>query len=265
MHILKRILLLCFMGAGVQALRSQPATLPPDNAGKDSGGAKAGQKTPDAKSDAAVVSSGTPGAPMDAQSEQKARDLLRNLTATPAPPKVGAAPPEVADRDAAREKALSEVRRINQTNTPAPPLNRAQIDADRDKEISRIESEVEASRKRRAQAATSASATVSTNKTLIGGVLASPAEPTLTPQAEKKARELLKQETIVIYSDNPAPQPVSHPERSTLPIFNQKPAAKTTAAGAPVKAAAQPAPAPAAAAAPVAAATTVSANGLNTT
>jgi len=229
MHILKRILLLCFMGAGVQALRSQPAALPPDNAGKDSGGAQAGQKAPDAKSDSAVVSSGTPAAPMDSQSEQKARDLLRNLTATPAPPKVGAAPPEVNDRDAAREKALSEVRKINQSSAPAPVPSRAQLDSDREKEISRIESEVEASRKRRAQPGTTIQGS-STNKTLIGGVLASPASPTLTPQAEKKARELLHQETIVLYSDNPAPQPVAHPERSTLPVFNQKPAAKPAAA-----------------------------------
>jgi len=88
---------------------------------------------------------------LDAQSEQKARDLLHQVTAPAPAPQVGANPPDLNGRDAAREKALSEVRRM--TNSTASTLNRAQLDADREKEISRIENEVEASRKRRVAAA----------------------------------------------------------------------------------------------------------------
>jgi len=260
MHILKRILLLCFMGAGVQALRSQPAPVAQDTTPKDGSGQQAGQKVSSSSSGGAVVSD---GAPMDAQTEQKARDLLRSLTAAPTPPKVGAAPPEVNERDAAREKALAEVRRMSQTNAPAAPLAPAPANVDREKELSRIESEIEASRKAHGQTNAPVRSSAPTNPPLIGGVLASPAEPTLTPAAEKRARDLLKQETIVIYSDNPTPQPVKNPERSTLPIFNQKPAAApaapaSSAAARPVQVTAQVAPS--AASAPAAPST-----GLNAT
>ena len=219
MHILKRILLLCFMGAGVQALSTHAADAPAGAAGQP-GSPKPADNSP-------AVNSAQPAAPtLDAQSEQKARDLLHQLTAPAPAPQVGANPPDLNGRDAAREKALSEVRRM--TNSTASTLNRAQLDAEREKEISRIENEVEASRKRQVRTWTSAKGT----NALFGSVLASPAEPTLTTAAEKKARELLNTDNvIVIEAENPAQShPAKRPESSTFSVFGQKPATPTTTA-----------------------------------
>src|SRR6476646_1207836 len=229
MHILKRLSLFLLLGAAGESLHSTPADQQP---------------SAPATQPAAQVS-GAPGTSgLDADKEKQARDLLHSvLSGDSERPKVGASPPELERRKELRDQALNEVRRsagvpTNAVSSSAPDA--ATLNAEREKEIARIEAEVEAARKRRAQAAgakanssqpanssvSSAPANSSTapapavatqtpsaaarTTTSVGSVrpavvVAGPDGSTLTPEAEKKARDLLKENTIIIYSDNPAP------------------------------------------------------------
>ena len=180
-------------------------------------------------------------------------------------PRVGASPPELNRRTELREQALDEARKTTgaPTNSVSAKLpDRAALDAQREKEIARIEAEVEAARKRHPQPPAGTASAPSNNSAaspsqqlsaqpsssavpaapltqsaapqataspapsaaspspnpsasaqitaggLPAGLVAGPDGPTLTAENEKKARELLKENTIVIYSDNPAPQPI---------------------------------------------------------
>ncbi len=267
MHILKRLLLLCFMGAGVQALRSQPATPGevkegPETTRKE----QAGQKVTKTEDRSAVISTPLPGTAMDAEAEQRARELLNRLTTglTPLPPEKSLLPKRevrVKTGNASQPASAS----IVTTNSIA---DRAAEEALREKEIARIEAVVEEARKRRAQTAAPATyaptlstqvrsvptsvpssvttaavpppapisadasaapvvtspvpavdvaataATVPSPSTLPPGIPASPDQSTLTADAEKKARDLVRQKTIILFSDNATPQAIPRPESS---------------------------------------------------
>src|SRR4051812_49415062 len=145
MHILKRLLLLCFMGAGVEAARSQPAASDQANPNPAAPKAQADEKAGKPAANSAVVAvSG--GAAMNPDAERQARDLLRTLTTGPAP----------------SEPKVSKKAARTQANSPEAAASKAALDAERDREIARIEAEVEAARKRReSQAAAAGSSAVS--------------------------------------------------------------------------------------------------------
>lgn len=268
MHTLKRLLLFLLVGAGAQSLQTNATADPADERPPAAPNQQADEKPTPGQS-ASQVSGG-----LDTEKERQARELLHSLMSEGSP--VVAAPGKVNHKEL-RKEPPAEARQsadVQTSSTPAAVPDSATLNAEREKEIARIEAQVEAARKRRAQAAannTSAEAIlgggsrsqeistrpgssntastavespaasartalvapasevpaqnavasrqpVTTGGGLPAGVIASPDGPTLTPDAEKKARELLKENTIILYSENPAPQPIQLADASGAPV-----------------------------------------------
>jgi hypothetical protein len=272
MHISKRVALLCFLG--LAALRSQAAA----------------PEQPSATARKPQVNAPA----MDADAERRARELLEQAmsgtpggpatAATSAPPSVATAPPRVQGQQPAQQKPLREPREVVSGQPErAPSPSATELDLHREREIRRIEAEVDAARKRREAAAptrqpaqpvaqtpvrpspspspSSSPSTVTVvtdprglavlqsqaTPVLIGQphAPASPAAATLTPEAEEKARELLRRNMMIIFNDYPTPQRTA-PGNAALPGTQPSaPVSPNAALPAPTIRAEVPAPPPA--------------------
>ena len=199
MSCFKRLLFLCLMSVSVEALHSQPATpnpatpaAPRDNSLQPASGSVSNSATA-----------------MDANGERRAREMLDRLmsgpTPTTPPPGVAAAPPDQQDREAARQRALREAREASAAQpanvaTQSPSL----LDLQREKEISRIEAEVEAARKRREAAAGTTSAPTPASTPTAAPSL--PPSGGVTPVTDTRGLATLQGQTA---NPNPAVQPPS--------------------------------------------------------
>ena len=191
-----------------------------------------------------VTNAPTTSPTLTPEAEKRARQLLDSL-GKGAP----AAAPTLQEREAARKRAEAEAKqRLEEQKKAVPalaaPAAQPTVEGDREqreRELKRIEAEVEKARKGREPATTPQPAPRAPAAPASAPAAAEvpPLSNTLTPDAEVKARELLNQRTAEIKVNPPKPTVTAAPPIAPTPV---RPPVATPAPAAPAPAVAVPTP-----------------------